>query len=1078
MRAPAWEGRSFARHGAEDAATPEERPILPVEADDEERGGTWTASARSANRSTRRTVLVAFAAAALLAWACILNGRFGHRRPTSTAGIVGFTQDVAEGTRLTVLKTAAIFQGTSQWTPLRALEVGAKVTASGPPLMSHGIEMLPINEVTDLDGATEAVVGAVQMRVLKLPVSVFAPAGNRSLILPDAWAPSPVPSPLATHTSPLFDCNAGFANWQLEWSKEKQNWCCKSKLRGCGAATHDCTKDSQTWRTTWPNEKKRWCCANTGMGCSLPSPSPTPITTSRSKPKETTTSTVLLTRVPDDGTTFDCNAGYSTWVSGWSHEKMDWCCAKVGRACSAPGPLDPGTEENGPMTYTVTELSTTTEIAETTRTYTTTAFTTPLSFDCSYQYDIWERAWSDWKKRWCCTTEKRGCPDGKQLTGTCFIRNLFYKKLQEPPAGPRINTAVNFAIKDALKELACPSDTVLVARKMQDCELVTTLEQWEGGHQELVTRFKVLPSDTFPMYQLHDRIRANTLPPVVRNRIERVQHINTVSKAPINVTCLVDLFIVKVQCACPNGTPKTGTACPGSGGLLCQSCNFGFKLVGPACKPKVCVCENGIPAEEAACPVDGQPVCGFCHQGFHIEHGDNGQVLCKPNVCKCLDGTPATGAHCANHRANICLSCNPGYHVDARTYQCMTNKCTCLNGVWPEEGSPNCTVDQGHLCVGCNKFYHLEQKKCRRNECRCHRGTAALGEGPPGCFEHQANVCVDCHDGLELSATDHTCGEKKCVCQNGVPAKSPACTSAGGNMCSQCNPGYGLIDKQCVKDACVCHNGEPVVGTFCNANGGHMCKTCHDGHHIVHEGPNTTKCLRNICQCDHGDKAIGEKCLQDGLEVCDRCYPGFHQSLANHKETQRVIVRCKHNVCKCTHGEAATVFTDPQCSHDGTEACVSCKPGFHLGADYICRMRHCTCEHGIGKVGEDCPSHDEEDCHSCEVGYKLIPDPFVAGATICQKEKPESFNCDADKGQGLLGWSLLKMEWCCQEKNVGCDVLRQTAEQACTGKDWSETECKAIACCRFEASSNTCASNKPAGVSCFAKSNATNATQQ
>lgn len=39
--------------------------------------------------------------------------------------------------------------------------------------------------------------------------------------------------PAVATTSPPFDCQAGFANWQQGWAPQKKGWCCQHAGRGC-----------------------------------------------------------------------------------------------------------------------------------------------------------------------------------------------------------------------------------------------------------------------------------------------------------------------------------------------------------------------------------------------------------------------------------------------------------------------------------------------------------------------------------------------------------------------------------------------------------------------------------------------------------------------------------------------------------------------------------------------------------------------------------------------------------------------------------------------------------------------------
>jgi len=65
-------------------------------------------------------------------------------------------------------------------------------------------------------------------------------------------------------------------------------------------------------------------------------------------------------------------AGFFTWETGWSDDKIAWCCKHEGRGCK----------------------TTTTECA----------------WDCNLGFHNWALGWSDLKKNYCCKHENKGCP--------------------------------------------------------------------------------------------------------------------------------------------------------------------------------------------------------------------------------------------------------------------------------------------------------------------------------------------------------------------------------------------------------------------------------------------------------------------------------------------------------------------------------------------------------------------------------------------------------------------------------------------------------------------------------------------
>eukprot|EP00930_Biecheleria_cincta_P073925 TRINITY_DN61185_c0_g1_i1.p1 TRINITY_DN61185_c0_g1~~TRINITY_DN61185_c0_g1_i1.p1 ORF type:complete len:393 (-),score=49.23 TRINITY_DN61185_c0_g1_i1:126-1304(-) len=77
------------------------------------------------------------------------------------------------------------------------------------------------------------------------------------------------PIVVTTPEPQLFDCTAGFTNWEVNWSDTRKLWCCTHFQRGChqsDAATdeHSCSGYSELWTAG----ERLWCCRHKGKGCS------------------------------------------------------------------------------------------------------------------------------------------------------------------------------------------------------------------------------------------------------------------------------------------------------------------------------------------------------------------------------------------------------------------------------------------------------------------------------------------------------------------------------------------------------------------------------------------------------------------------------------------------------------------------------------------------------------------------------------------------------------------------------------------------------------------------------------------
>mmetsp|Transcript_85774 Transcript_85774/g.265540 ORF Transcript_85774/g.265540 Transcript_85774/m.265540 type:complete len:616 (-) Transcript_85774:143-1990(-) len=164
-------------------------------------------------------------------------------------------------------------------------------------------------------------------------------------------------SPSATTFLLPYDCLAGLASWQRDWSHQKKQWCCEHSQRGCevpqagttpktehvavsdsNGPPFDCVAGFASWESRWSIIKKAWCCQHMSRGC---------------PPR--------MTSVP-----YNCNAGFSHWKTGWSRSKKEWCCRNTGKGCEMPAGQG---------------LS---------------------NFDCVAGYSKWESGWSEAKKRYCC----------------------------------------------------------------------------------------------------------------------------------------------------------------------------------------------------------------------------------------------------------------------------------------------------------------------------------------------------------------------------------------------------------------------------------------------------------------------------------------------------------------------------------------------------------------------------------------------------------------------------------------------------------------------------------------------------
>ncbi|CAK0837857.1 unnamed protein product [Prorocentrum cordatum] len=80
------------------------------------------------------------------------------------------------------------------------------------------------------------------------------------------------------YLDPLFDCEAGWSEWQDAWTADQKRWCCEQAQRGCDRsadssggeadeAPFDCTSGQSSCAEGWSPEKLRWCCEQEQSCC-------------------------------------------------------------------------------------------------------------------------------------------------------------------------------------------------------------------------------------------------------------------------------------------------------------------------------------------------------------------------------------------------------------------------------------------------------------------------------------------------------------------------------------------------------------------------------------------------------------------------------------------------------------------------------------------------------------------------------------------------------------------------------------------------------------------------------------------
>ena len=85
---------------------------------------------------------------------------------------------------------------------------------------------------------------------------------------------------------------------------------------------------------------------------------------------------------------YNCHSGYSNWFFGWSAHKKSWCCDHRHLGC-------PGTWHGSYHLHTNILHG--------------VGHAHGRIYDCHAGFSNWKQGWSDSKKDWCCSHEKKGC---------------------------------------------------------------------------------------------------------------------------------------------------------------------------------------------------------------------------------------------------------------------------------------------------------------------------------------------------------------------------------------------------------------------------------------------------------------------------------------------------------------------------------------------------------------------------------------------------------------------------------------------------------------------------------------------
>lgn len=651
-----------------------------------------------------------------------------------------------------------------------------------------------------------------------------------------------------------------------------------------------------------------------------------------------------------------------------------------------------------------------------------------VHFDCNAGREDWEKGWSVWKKKWCCTQTngKFGC--SKHLTGSCHLKNVRWSLLDRLEHS-NILASLNDGISLALNEIAnTPFNQLADASDMTPVFVVVTLQEYPDQADNTVVHFSIEAKEESQTHRLFTRLTKEHVQPVlldfVRNHVSGISEVATQS---IDVThCLIDSQAMKLPCSCANGVADKLT-CPAQGGEKCASCFPGYMMEHEHCHLLECTCDmkRGFAATGTSCPSMHFKFCAKCEQGFHLMRNiDTNEVSCEPNECFCDDGLPTVGRACAMDKAQICASCREGYHHNDLGL-CQPNECYCTHGEKLPLGDPRCKIHLSESCNECYDFFHRGQDDvCELNTCSCSGGVAAIGDNGIGCRETGAESCVDCNADLFLRS-DGKCGEKECLCQNGVPQVGDGCFTHKGNICHGCLLGFKLTkEHQCIPDEeffvdnCLCINGKPTRKDACRKTAATDISAYNKGNQVITMyGQKFHEC--SVMDIDKTHNLYQLFCKEDGTVKPVNVEPWRVMNLVEHECAScstgyRIDLQtkmCKANVCRCAKGVPAVGKT---CLMDGLEVCESCKTGHHheFSNDVVsgtlivkCVENVCYCDHGMPATAVAPWHHENLYCHS---NNAAVCQTCFSGYGLTHRHLCEFKQCKCENGFGASGPACYK----------------------------------------------------------------------
>lgn len=129
-----------------------------------------------------------------------------------------------------------------------------------------------------------------------------------------------------------FNCSHDLSDWQRQWSREKQEWCCRHVARGCPNMAADLPVITLP-TTTAPPRTTTTTAAHTSSSASSAS-------SAQTTSQKTESGRGVGRPRGSKWHLADCLLDLETWMDDWTVDKVVWCCTRSARHCPR-APLRP-----------------------------------------------------------------------------------------------------------------------------------------------------------------------------------------------------------------------------------------------------------------------------------------------------------------------------------------------------------------------------------------------------------------------------------------------------------------------------------------------------------------------------------------------------------------------------------------------------------------------------------------------------------------------------------------------------------------------------------------------------------------